>query len=147
MEWQGQERRRFPRVKFSCKVHIANAAAALELQTENIGPGGIRVVLNRKIARGTPVDMEIFPEPARVIKSKGMVVWIIPRLATQNSPEELFDTGIQFEGINEEDKRYIYELVERINQERPHDFSEEGPSIVVNAADLKAKKGGQEWQN
>jgi hypothetical protein len=114
MEWDGVERRRFPRAEFPCKVIIGSPIRLLASHTENIGEGGIRVILEERLHPFTKVSLELFFEREKPIRCKGRVVWIVEKVNPIENEPLLFDTGIEFVEINETDKEYIRRLVETI---------------------------------
>lgn len=85
------------------------------VHTENIGPGGIKVYLAASVPRGTPVAMEIFLEQTMVIKNKGFVVWALKDLLAEKTTMDKYDTGIQFDCLDESDKQRLYALIEKLN--------------------------------
>jgi hypothetical protein len=114
MGYDGVEKRRFPRADFSCKLNIFYSSDILYARVKNIGMGGIMIVLTREIIRGIPIKLELFIEDGKVIHCTGKVVWSASRVYPADREKLVYDTGIQFDEINEEDKKYIGELVDQI---------------------------------
>ena len=113
MDSEGQERRRFPRAAFPCKIAVGSPIRWLASHTENISAGGIRVILEERLGVFTPVSLEIFLEKERSIKCKGKIAWVkeeVNPLEIEGEPI-MFDTGIEFTQINDSDKEYIKKLV------------------------------------
>jgi len=110
------ERRRFPRANVSCKISIVFGERLLVFtsHTENIGAGGIRVIIGAKLAYATVVDLELFlPDRGEPIKCKGQIVWTNEiKQAENNLP--LFDMGIQFIEISNSDQEEIKNFVNTI---------------------------------
>ena len=59
MDWQGQERRRFPRANFPVKIKINSDGRKINTHTINISRGGIRAILDTKLDYYTVVDIEL----------------------------------------------------------------------------------------
>jgi hypothetical protein len=114
MKWSGEERRRFPRAEFPCKIIISSPLRLLTSHTENIGEGGIRVILEEKLDPFTVVGLELFFERERPIKCRGRVVWVVEKVNPIERIPLLFDTGIEFTKISECDREYIRRLVNKI---------------------------------
>lgn len=114
MNWEGQDRRKFLRADFPCKIVVGSPIRLLVSHTENISEGGIRVFLEEKLSAYTNVSMEIFFEKDRPIKCKGKIMWVVERINPIEKKAILFDTGIRFFEINDSDKQYIRQLVEKI---------------------------------
>lgn len=114
MTWEGLERRRFPRAKFPCKI-IAHTLSehTLVSHTENIGEGGVRVILDEKLSVHSKVGLEIYLEQ-EPIKCRGRIVWVIDIAHPLHQQALLFDTGIEFLDLCREDADRIKELVERL---------------------------------
>jgi hypothetical protein len=109
------ETKRFPKVQLPCRLKIGTAPEFLMVHTENIGPGGIRVYLAANVPRCTPVKMEIFLEQTNVIENKGFVVWTIRDLEAEKTTMDRYDTGIQFDSLDESAKKKLYALIEKLN--------------------------------
>lgn len=119
MSPNGPERRKFPRANFSCKLNIFYSSDVLYTRVKNVGAGGIMVVLTREVIRGLPVKLEMFISDEKVIRCTGHVVWAASRVYPADREKLVYDTGIQFDDISEEDKQFIIELVDKINNEEP----------------------------
>lgn len=117
MDWNGAERRKFPRINFKCRMHIGKAGEVVSLETENIGPGGVRVVLQKEFPVDTVIDIELFPQVGKTIVCKGVVVWVMKRfkrVRTDAEGSEGFITGIRVTNIDEDDRQYLYQLIDQI---------------------------------
>lgn len=114
MNWQGSERRRFPRADFPCKIIVYTPDDHVLLShTENIGAGGIRVILDEKLKLHTQVGLEIYIR-SHPIKCKGRVVWVLERIEPVYKEAIKFDTGIEFLDISNEDREIISVVVEQL---------------------------------
>ena len=112
-----KERRLFPRSKISCKISVIFGLRILVFNAdiENIGEGGIRVVLNERLAASTPLDVEIFGKGI-YIKLKGEVIWSNEK--NTDKKERVFDTGIKFIDIDEYDRGRIKKLIDAFLSEK-----------------------------
>ncbi len=99
------ERRRFKRAKFPCRIYILTAPLhIIKCNTENIGAGGIRVLIDENLPVGSNVGLKLYllKEP---IECKGKVVWLVER--NNNKGEAKFDIGIEFHQISQKDRENI----------------------------------------
>jgi hypothetical protein len=112
-----EERKRFPKVQIPCRVKIGSAAEFLMVHTENVGPGGIRIFLAASIVKGTQIKIEMFLEPGYILKNTGFVVWAIKDPIAEKTTMDKYDIGIQFDSLTEDNKKKLYELVDKINSQ------------------------------
>lgn len=113
--WDGINRRRFPRAKYPCKVRVLkkNSKDILLTQTENIGVGGICVVLEKELPLFCEVSLELdFEDGLGLVKSKARIVWVVKRSATGDKKHQ-FDTGIEFASLKSEDKKRIEQIMQK----------------------------------
>jgi hypothetical protein len=83
--------RRAPRVAFRCDVEIRHRLAVWSGETDDIGPGGCRVVTPRVLDPGRAVKLAIRSDALpRTLLASGRVVWM-----RSNAPARL---GIAFDG-------------------------------------------------
>jgi c-di-GMP-binding flagellar brake protein YcgR len=116
--WDGINRRKFPRANYKCLISIKKrlTAKTISTQTENIGAGGICVIIKEDLGLFQGVDVELYLDDARPpIKCGGTVVWVVKK-ASSKKGNYLYDTGIEFIDIRPEDREKISELVEKILQ-------------------------------
>ena len=114
MSWNGSEKRRFVRADFPCKITIHTPQAHIVTShTENIGAGGIRIIIEEKIDIFSVVDLKIYLDD-KPISSKARIVWVVERRPPLGHKASMFDTGIEFYQINEKDRNTIRKLVETI---------------------------------
>ncbi|MDD5004917.1 MAG: PilZ domain-containing protein [Candidatus Omnitrophica bacterium] len=116
MTWQGVDKRIFPRANYPCTVRIRSkgSAEAFRTKTENIGCGGICVILPKDVGMFNPVEVEIELASAneqRKISCDGTVVWVVRRGQVGKDLPNSFDTGIEFIGLKPEDKLLIERVV------------------------------------
>lgn len=116
--WDGLNRRKFPRANYPCLIIIRHNHAgpeAMLTHTENIGIGGICVVLKRGIKLFTPVELEVdLLDTSLHIKCEGKVVWSVQRRNSDDKKPSFYDTGVEFMNISMKDQQRISEVVNRL---------------------------------
>lgn len=129
MVWDGQEKRRFPRVAFPCRIAVGSPLRWLTSHTEDISEGGIRVILEERLSVPALVNLELFFEKGKSIKCRGRVVWIEEQINPINRESEPigFLTGIEITEINDNGKEYIRKLVRVISilKKKEEDFKKQ----------------------
>lgn len=113
--WETFDKRKFPRLQVKCDVLVKeqNTSNVLTTVTENIGGGGICVLLNKAIPSFSHVNLKLElddPHPAP-IECTGKVVWCIRRHVLHHDQTH-FDTGIEFLNIKPEDRERIRKFIE-----------------------------------
>lgn len=116
--WDGLDRRKFPRVNYPCLVVIKDSDEnkdVLLTHTENIGIGGVCVILKKDLGMFNPVELEIdLLDLGDHIKCKGKVVWNVQRnLESANKPL-FFDIGIEFDELSEGDQNRLKTIVKKL---------------------------------
>lgn len=120
MMWQGIDQRKFPRVNYRCLIKVSRGSddedqRIMETHTENIGVGGICVVVDEKFELFETVSIELVlngeKEP---IECGGTVCWVVTRHPAKSSEELKYDVGIEFKDISENDRERISKLVDDI---------------------------------
>ncbi|KPK42760.1 MAG: hypothetical protein AMJ78_01200 [Omnitrophica WOR_2 bacterium SM23_29] len=114
MVWSGINKRRFVRAVFECVVKVKKKGTPLIFQThtENISIGGVCVILERGLFRGTAVEVEIFlPDDFPPIRCDGRVVWALKREGHAERKPSQYDTGIEFTEISDENKGRIEHII------------------------------------
>ncbi|MFH1791476.1 MAG: PilZ domain-containing protein [Candidatus Omnitrophota bacterium] len=114
--WDGINRRKFPRANYACRIHIRQKAVPQTIitQTENIGAGGICVMIERDLGLFQDVELELdLDDNMPAIKCLGTVVWVVKKRAAGDSGLA-YDTGIEFAKISEKDITRILSVVEDI---------------------------------
>lgn len=121
--WDGIDKRRFPRVRYSCSIYIRrkDSTQTISTMTENVGGGGICVILNEDIGLFKGVDIEIrLADGKEAIKSKGTVVWVVKKQEIGHRDKIEYDTGIEFMDIKPTDRARVMKAVENIlRQKKP----------------------------
>ena len=110
-----KDRRAFPRANYPCKIVLSAGSGkkVFYLHTENISAGGIRVILAEKLEIGQVVDIELFAEIIP-IKCQGKVIWSVDIKPINGDKTLLFDVGIEFVDIAEDDQQRLKKLVESL---------------------------------
>jgi c-di-GMP-binding flagellar brake protein YcgR len=107
--WQGVNRRRFPRAEYPCKIIITKGRSEEKLatKTENIGVGGVCVVLGRELPRFEEVGIILYLDDAeKPVHCRGRVVWVVRK------SEIGFDTGVEFADLSDRNRLRIERLIE-----------------------------------
>ena len=114
MAWSGIDRRKFPRANYKCLVTVRKKSGlqTFTTQTENIGAGGVCVMLPEKLDIFTNVDLVItFISGSAPIRSAGSVVWIVQSGNPKKAKANCFDTGIEFTDLSKEHLELIEQVV------------------------------------
>ena len=94
--------------------------------TENVGKGGICVILKQSIEMFSSVTLELdLLDLGNHIKCEGKVVWNVQRKDDEEKKPLFYDIGIEFQNIEKDEKMRLEEVVERlvkINQEKNPPF-------------------------
>jgi len=114
MEYSGNEKRRFVRANIPCKIIIyLPAEHTIATHTENIGAGGVRVVINEKLDIFSMVSFELYLKK-KVIAGKGRIVWVVERPVEAMDEAASYDTGIEFREIAAADRKLIGDFVDKV---------------------------------
>ncbi|MFA5059355.1 MAG: PilZ domain-containing protein [Candidatus Omnitrophota bacterium] len=116
--WDGLNRRKFPRANYPCLIIIRHNHAgpeAMLTHTENLGIGGVCVILKRSLKLFTTVELELDLLDTNLhIKCEGKVVWSVQRKNPEEKKPSFYDTGIEFSSINAKDAQRIIDVVARL---------------------------------
>lgn len=115
--WNGINRRKFPRANYKCLIAIRKRLNAknISTQTENIGAGGICVLIKEDLGLFQGVDLELYLDDQQPpIKCGGTVVWVVKKSEPKQKGSYLYDTGVEFIDIRPEDRERISNIVEEI---------------------------------
>jgi len=116
--WQGLNRRKFPRVNFPCLVTVRQDVEERDMiltHTENIGVGGVCVILKKSLKMFAPVDLELdLVDGSEHIKCKGKVVWSIRRKGDETVKPFFYDVGIEFLDLAKGDAKRIEDTVQHL---------------------------------
>jgi Tfp pilus assembly protein PilZ len=123
--WDGLNRRKFPRVNYPCLVVIRGGDDNQDViltHTENVGVGGVCVILKQDIKMFSAVDLEVdLLDLGDHIKCKGKVVWNVQRKDESEQKPLFYDIGVEFQDLEKEENQRLEEIVDRlvrINQEK-----------------------------
>ncbi len=108
MSWAGLDQRAFPRVSARCDISIHDRiGGAITTKTQNLGIGGVCVILNRELAKLSQVHLRLTLEnTAQTVECDGRVVWMV-RSKEPSSGKVSFDIGIEFLGLKPNDQELI----------------------------------------
>lgn len=112
--WQGIDQRRFPRGKYKCVVTVKQAGSTTPIAsvTENIGVGGVCVLLEQGLDIFSVVQLEIVLEDGNPpMRMGGTVVWVVRRRELRKGPS--FDTGVEFTDLSPEDRTRIQAIIDK----------------------------------
>lgn len=116
--WDGMNRRKFPRVYYPCLIVLRYAEGGQEsilTHTENIGVGGISVIVKKNMKMFSAVDLELdVLDLGGHIKCQGRVVWSIRRKEDDSKKPMFYDVGVEFVNISNEDRVRLEEIVKRL---------------------------------
>jgi c-di-GMP-binding flagellar brake protein YcgR len=114
MGWDGKEKRRFVRACFPCKIIITKPEEqVIKTHTEDIGAGGVRVVIEKRLDISCLVGLEIY-FGLESVKCEGRVVWVLDKRDPVSDASVMFDTGIEFYNISEDDRKVIDNFVNAV---------------------------------
>lgn len=107
MEFKGSEKRRFPRIECTCRATVDSLIKVFTFHTIDISEGGIRGDLGEKLNTLLGVNLELTLKNGKKVKCKGRVVRVRKKHALQDKQPVIYDTGIEFEGLREADRKLI----------------------------------------
>jgi len=116
--WDGLNRRRFPRVNYPCQIIIRDDDAedyVLLTHTENLGTGGVCIILKKGLKAFSAVDVELdLMDFQKNIKCRGKVVWSIRRKDTEEKKPMFYDTGIEFVNLEDNDRARLETIIQKL---------------------------------
>jgi c-di-GMP-binding flagellar brake protein YcgR len=112
--WDGMEKRRFVRANVPCKIIIyVPQEHVIVTKTENIGAGGLRVLIPERLQPSSVSSLEFFLDKA-AITCRGRVVWIIENTLYSAGEKRAYDTGFEFCDISPRDVSIVSSFVDAI---------------------------------
>jgi len=112
MKWEGSERRVFVRAQLPCRIVVRTPQEhEIAAQTQNIGAGGVCVLLYEQLEISSVVGLQVFLDKSPIC-CKGRVVWVVSQEAGASAA--MFDTGIEFYQIDENDRLMLGEFIKAI---------------------------------
>ena len=124
--WEGLNRRKFPRVSFPCLVTVQSQEEkdSILTHTENLGIGGVCVVLKKALKMFSPVVLELdLLDGSEHIQCKGKVVWSIRRKGDEEIKPFFYDIGVEFTDIDKNDVKRIEETIQYLVRKTPKSFT------------------------
>ena len=115
--WNGINRRKFPRANYKCLIVIKRrlTSKTISTQTENLGAGGICVIIKEDLGLFQGVDIELYLDDNKTpVKSGGTVVWVVKKSQPKQKSSYLYDIGVEFIDIRPEDRERVAVVVEQI---------------------------------
>lgn len=112
--WDGINNRKFPRIaaQFDADVKIDGTTDHISTITENVGAGGVAIVLDTKLQKFAQVNLRLdINDEKEPISCNGRVVWIIEK-RTFGVPKSSYDIGIEFVDLEDGDKSRIRQLID-----------------------------------
>jgi Tfp pilus assembly protein PilZ len=118
MAWDGLNRRRFPRVIYPCLIKVSSRGEAVEnllTHTENVGIGGICIIVKKELKLFTDVEIEIdLLDTDDHIKTMGKVVWVVRRKSIEVVKPMFYDIGVEFANLTPKHKEHLRATIERL---------------------------------
>lgn len=116
--WSGIDRRKFPRAHYRCLIYITRKEVkkTISTYTENIGAGGICVIVNEDLGlfKGVELELDLKNGVDSPIKCSGTIVWVVKKRDVKGKNEPQYDTGIEFVGMDEKNALRIEKIVENV---------------------------------
>ncbi len=111
------ENRKFPRVTCKCSITLweKNGFNTILTNTVNIGAGGILVNIDHGLMVGAKVDIRMEFVDNILFECSGRILRCRQFVNTPNDLKANFSVGITFKDLNEDQKKFIKELVEKIS--------------------------------
>ena len=111
--WDGFEGRRFPRVKSKCQLFIQSVEgkSPISALTENIGLGGVCVILKEPLGKLSRIRLSLELEDAVApIDCEARIVWCVES-REWGSDTRSYDTGIEFLNLSDQDRKRVECLI------------------------------------
>ncbi len=117
--WNGKERRRSVRIgtAFTIRYNVAKKRPVnLNAQMKNLSSGGMCIITNEKLQEGMVLSLEFdIPGVKKAIGAEGKVVWGDGKFDERdNAGKRIFQTGIQFLTIADDDKEMLANYIEKV---------------------------------
>ena len=108
MQMGSLEQRRFPRFNYSIpiKYRPQTQPASTYTVTRDLSVGGLKLLTNNFIPRGTEVQLEVEFPHLDLINTQGTVVW-----SNRINHSEQYLSGIRFTALDETNRKNISDLV------------------------------------
>ena len=118
-KWQGLNKRQFPRINYPCLIVIRNGDEGKNdivlTHTDNVGVGGVCVALKQSVKIFSVLEIELdLLDLGDHIRCKGKVAWNIEEESGDKKNPKIFDVGIEFIDIADEDQSRLQEVIDRL---------------------------------
>ena len=112
--WDGKERRSAERLNITFEVKYFTNGKGLNATSMDVSTSGIKLVLDEKIEKGTPVRLELkIPNQVRPVKARGEVVWSNEaKDIEETSPKRLFSTGLKFHKLLDTEEKRLFDFID-----------------------------------
>lgn len=119
MSWNGEERRKFVRIKYPCEIIVHGPQKhTISAHAENISVQGIRLIIDEKIKPYSTIDLDLYGITEEPIACKGKIIWVFEETDYSIKNTARYDTGIKFLKIKEKDINEIKKLIMSITSNR-----------------------------
>jgi len=121
--WDGGDRRRDERLNAILEVKYSigrNSVTSKTSTSRDISTRGIRLLLDEKIDKTTPLKLEIkLPVQSRLIRTSGEVVWSEEAIEDEkHSAKRLFNTGIKISRFREADEKRLFDFIRSLQSQK-----------------------------
>ncbi len=118
--WDGFNQRKFPRINLQCEIDILSEtqSSPVKAATENIGVGGVCVILDKSLERFSQCRLRLDLDGKNDFYCDGKIVWIVPTRDSRSSKKR-YDTGIEFQNIDENQIEKIRQFIEKSLKKAP----------------------------
>jgi len=119
MTWNSKERRKFIRVRYPCEITIHKPQKhIISTNAENISAGSLGLVLKEKIKLSSIIDVDLYGITKEPIVCKGKIKWVSKKDNPSIKNSAIYNTGIEFFKIKENDVVEINKLVVSITSDK-----------------------------
>ena len=119
--WDGFDKRKFPRMNLTCEIAILSTEKAepIKAVTENVGIGGVCVLLNKSLERFSQCGLLLtFGEGCKEeIRCNGRVMWIV-KTGNARGRSHHYDIGIEFQDLPEESKLLLKRKIDDFSKKQ-----------------------------
>jgi c-di-GMP-binding flagellar brake protein YcgR len=112
-----KERREFVRLDMNVKVDWKQIYEASDItieasdKTKNISAGGICLVVYEKLKKGDKLNIDMELPSRKIINARGKIVWINEYEIFGRELEKVYDMGVEFTQIRNEEREEINKFV------------------------------------
>lgn len=111
--WDGGERRSITRLDLTLEIKYFKNGYSGNVQSMDISARGVRLLLDEKLEKETPLRLEIkLPNQGQIVKSGGKVVWVKELAEDEKAASKrLFNTGIEFFDFRAPDNERLFDFL------------------------------------